>query len=130
MRRIFLVRHGETDWNREGRFQGRRDIPLNDLGRGQARSAAGALLRASVDRVVSSPLSRAAGTAEAAASLLGLGIETHPGLIEIDHGLWEGHTAGEVEGLWPGMLSLWHSRPEEVTMPGGGRTSARSPAGP
>jgi len=119
MKRIFLVTHGETDWNREGRFQGRRDTPLNDRGRGQARSAAGALLRSSVDRVVSSPLSRAVGTAEATASLLGLGLETHPGLIEIDHGLWEGHTAGEVESLWPGMLTLWHSRPEEVTMPGG-----------
>lgn len=119
MKRLFLVRHGETDWNREGRFQGKRDIPLNALGSTQARAVAEALLSASVDRVVSSPLSRAAQTARATASLLGMGLETHQGLSEIDHGLWEGHTAGEVENLWPGMLTLWHSSPGEVTMPEG-----------
>jgi len=119
MKRAFLVRHGETDWNREGRFQGKRDIPLNDLGNMQARAAAEALLSASVDRVVSSPLSRAAETARATASLQGIGLETHRDLSEIDHGLWEGHTAGEVENLWPGMPALWHSNPEEVTMPEG-----------
>jgi probable phosphoglycerate mutase len=80
MKRAFLVRHGETDWNREGRFQGKRDIPLNDLGNMQARAAAEALLSASVDRVVSSPLSRAAQTARTTASLLGMGLETHQGL--------------------------------------------------
>ena len=119
MKRVFLIRHGETDWNREGRFQGKMDIPLNGLGTAQAEAAAKALERANIDRVVSSPLSRAAETALPAASFAGLSVEMNVDLKEIDHGLWECHTAEEVEKLWPGMLALWHSAPEKVTMPGG-----------
>ena len=59
MKRIFLVRHGETDWNREGRFQGQMDISLNGTGLGQARSVAEALKDVPPDRSVASPLSRA-----------------------------------------------------------------------
>lgn len=119
MKRIFLVRHGETDWNREGRFQGKMDIPLNSLGRDQAAAAAKALESADIDIVVSSPLSRAAETALSTASFAGLRVEVDEDLKEIDHGLWEGHTAEEVEKLWPGMLGTWHSHPEKVIMPEG-----------
>lgn len=119
MKRVFLVRHGETDWNRDGRFQGKMDIPLNSLGEQQAEAAAKALGKADIDRMVSSPLSRAAKTAQAAASWTGLDIDMHCGFQEIDHGHWEGHTADEVDKLWPGMLGTWHSAPEKVTMPGG-----------
>ncbi|GAB6280372.1 MAG: histidine phosphatase family protein [Thermovirga sp.] len=119
MKHIFLIRHGETDWNREGRFQGKMDIPLNALGRKQAEAAAKALESAAIDRVVSSSLSRAADTANASAALLGLAVEIMDGFREIDHGLWEGHTAEEVEKIWPGMLATWHSHPETVTMPEG-----------
>ena len=119
MKHIFLIRHGETDWNREGRFQGQMDIPLNALGRKQAEAAAKALENAAIDRVVASPLSRAADTARASASIAGLDVEIMEGLREINHGLWEGHTASEMEKLWPGMLPLWHSTPEKVTMPEG-----------
>ncbi|HDQ92762.1 MAG TPA: histidine phosphatase family protein, partial [Synergistetes bacterium] len=119
MKRLFLIRHGETDWNREGRFQGKMDIPLNSPGREQALAAARALESADIDRVVSSPLSRAGKTANATAALLGLHVKVMDGFREIDHGLWEGHTADEVEKLWPGMLAIWHSHPETVTMPEG-----------
>lgn len=119
MKHIFLIRHGETDWNREGRFQGKMDIPLNALGRKQAAAAAKALENAAIDRVVSSSLSRAADTAGASTALSGLSVEVMDGFREIDHGLWEGHTAEEVEKLWPGMLGTWHSHPETVTMPEG-----------
>ncbi len=119
MKRIFLIRHGETDWNCQGRFQGKMDIPLNPLGREQALAAAKALMTASIERVVSSPLSRASDTAEAAAVRLDLSVEIREGLREIDHGQWEGHTAGEIAHLWPGQLDLWHSCPEEVIMPRG-----------
>jgi uncharacterized phosphatase len=59
---LYLVRHGETDWNRARRIQGATDIPLNDLGRAQAAEAGDLLSRRSFDRVVASPLSRAAET--------------------------------------------------------------------
>jgi probable phosphoglycerate mutase len=119
MKRIFLVRHGETDWNLEGRFQGKMDIPLNILGKKQAEAASGALGTSFIGRVISSHLSRASETAGFTASLFGLPVELERGLAEIDHGLWEGHTAGEVEKMWPGMLDLWHSSPEKAAMPGG-----------
>ncbi|MDT8285102.1 MAG: histidine phosphatase family protein [Thermovirgaceae bacterium] len=119
MKHIFLIRHGETDWNREGRFQGKMDIPLNAIGRKQAEAVAKALENAAFDKTVSSSLSRAADTANASAALLGLDVKIMDGFREIDHGLWEGHTAEEVEKLWPGMLAQWHSHPETVTMPGG-----------
>jgi len=119
MKRIFLVRHGETDWNREGRFQGKMDIPLNDLGREQAAAAAKALEGADIDRMVTSPLSRAEKTAEASSRKNGLEVEIHGGFREIDHGRWEGHTVEEIEKLWPGMLGTWHSHPEKVIMPEG-----------
>lgn len=119
MKRIFLVRHGETDWNREGRFQGQMDIRLNDTGLGQALSVAEALKDVPLDRIVASPLSRTRETARPLAELTGLPVEMNGGLVEISHGLWEGRTSGEVEAEWPGMLAAWHGHPELVTMPGG-----------
>ncbi len=119
MKRVFLVRHGETDWNREGRFQGQMDIPLNGTGLVQARSVAEALKDVSLDRIVTSPLSRARETARPLAEVKELRAELSEGLIEIGHGLWEGRTYGEVEAEWPGRLEAWHTRPETVVMPGG-----------
>ncbi|NCB17031.1 MAG: histidine phosphatase family protein, partial [Synergistales bacterium] len=119
MKRIFLVRHGETDWNREGRFQGQMDIPLNGKGLAQARTVVEAMKDVSLDRIVASPLSRARETARPLAELKGLRAELSEGLIEIGHGLWEGRTSGEVEAEWPGRLEAWHTRPETVVMPGG-----------
>ncbi len=119
MKRIFLVRHGETDWNREGRFQGQMDIPMNRTGLGQARAVAETLKDVSLDRIVASPLARTRETARPLEELTGLPVEMNGGLVEISHGLWEGRTAGEVEAEWPGMLAAWHGHPELVTMPGG-----------
>jgi hypothetical protein len=76
-------------------------------------------MTASIERVVSSPPLPASDTAEAAAVRLDLSVEIREGLREIDHGQWEGHTAGEIAHLWPGQLDLWHSCPEEVIMPRG-----------
>lgn len=118
---IILVRHGETDWNREGRYQGKRDIPLNERGREQARALAEGLKGVRFDAAWASPLSRARDTAlavlEKQASKLELGSE--PGLAEIDHGEWEGLLASEVAERWPGMLESWRASPHTVQMPGG-----------
>ena len=119
MKRIFLVRHGETDWNREGRFQGQMDIPLNRTGLEQARSVAEALKDVPLDRIVASPLSRAFETARTLAVRKGLSVDTEADFREISHGLWEGRTADEVDKEWAEMLYLWHSHPEAVEMPGG-----------
>jgi len=102
-KRIFLVRHGETSWNREGRFQGQIDVPLNDAGLRQADAVANTLKDVPFDRIISSNLSRALRTALPLASRmrLGMGVETDDDLKEIAHGLWEGRTAGEVEAMYP-----------------------------
>ncbi|MGO4186408.1 histidine phosphatase family protein [Pseudarthrobacter sp. TAF60_1] len=96
-----LVRHGQTDWNAERRLQGATDIPLNDVGRGQARDAVANLSGHEWDTVVSSPLSRAAETAHLIAAGLGLTVARHvPELTERSFGLAEGMQAGpELEAL-------------------------------
>ncbi|ACL38300.1 Phosphoglycerate mutase [Pseudarthrobacter chlorophenolicus A6] len=96
-----LVRHGQTDWNAERRLQGSTDIPLNDVGRGQARDAAAVLSPYEWDAVVSSPLSRAAETADLIAEGLGLTVSRRvPELTERSFGPAEGMQAGpELDAL-------------------------------
>ena len=103
-----LVRHGQTDWNAERRLQGATDIPLNDIGRGQARDAVAALSGYEWDTIVSSPLSRAAETADLIAEGLGLTVARRvPELIERSFGAAEGLQAGpELDALrTPGGFS-------------------------
>ena len=96
-----LVRHGQTDWNAQRRLQGSTDIPLNDVGRGQARDAVGLLSGYEWDAIVSSPLSRAAETADTIAAGLGLGVVRRvPELTERSFGPAEGLQAGpELDAL-------------------------------
>ncbi|MCF7935839.1 MAG: histidine phosphatase family protein [Synergistales bacterium] len=117
--KLVLVRHGETAWNREGRFQGRMDIPLNETGREQGQAVAGVLGDYPLDALCTSPLARAAETAGFTAAAQGVEPLVMEAFSEIDHGEWEGLSAGEVERRWPGMLTTWHSTPEAVVMPGG-----------
>ena len=88
---LAFIRHGQTDWNKEGRFQGSSDIPLNDTGREQARVAERMLEAWTWDAIVSSPLSRARETAQIVADGLGLTLgPAYPELVERDYGPWEG----------------------------------------
>ena len=104
MARLLLVRHGESTWNAQGRWQGWADPPLTDLGRAQAEAAAPAA--APVDAVVSSDLVRARATAELMATLLDVGhVHVEPGLRERDVGDYTGLTRAEIEERWPGSLS-------------------------
>jgi probable phosphoglycerate mutase len=101
--RIALVRHGQTDWNRTRRIQGASDIPLNDVGRRQARDAGDALAGGGWSAVYSSPLSRAAETAAIIASSARLRApESVPGLAERGYGLAEGLTGAEVRQRFGG----------------------------
>jgi broad specificity phosphatase PhoE len=97
-RSFLCVRHGITDWNRQGRFQGRTDIPLNDEGISQANAAARRLQDVAFDYVVSSPLIRAVKTAGIIAAASGKPVSIDPGLIECDFGSFEGRSISEVMG--------------------------------
>ena len=98
---LLLVRHGQTDWNRDGRFQGHADTPLNETGRGQARALAEALATERVDAVYSSDLQRARHTAAAVADAAGLDVVTLPELREKHFGTWEGLTHAEIAERFP-----------------------------
>ncbi len=118
--RLLFIRHGETQWNQESRFQGIRDIPLNENGKNQGQKAADFLQEIQIDFGVSSPLLRPKETAE-------LILQYHPNisldlrspLTEICHGLWEGKLEAEIEANFPGMLKQWKEAPETVQMPEG-----------
>jgi broad specificity phosphatase PhoE len=99
---LYLVRHGETDWNKARRIQGSTDIPLNDLGRRQAAAAAELLSRRRFDGVVASPLSRAFETGAIIASALGLATpQVLPEITERHYGEAEGMTFEEIEATFP-----------------------------
>jgi len=97
MTTLLLARHGETDWNREGRWQGWADPPLNDLGRAQAGALAETLRSVPFDAVYSSDLRRAHETAEILAAPHAVPVVTDPGLREIDVGSWSGLTRAEID---------------------------------
>jgi uncharacterized phosphatase len=95
MTELLLVRHGETDWNAEGKLQGHTDRPLNDYGRRQARALADRLAGENIDAVYASDLSRARETAEIVGEKLGLTVAVDPDLREKNWGNWEGLTSDE-----------------------------------
>lgn len=104
MPRLLLIRHGESEWNATGRWQGRADPPLSDHGRHQATVAAGRL--GSVDLIVASTLQRADATARIIAETLGVGpVRPDDRLIERDAGEWSGLTRDQIRAAWPGYLA-------------------------
>jgi probable phosphoglycerate mutase len=104
---LYLVRHGETDWNLNRRIQGSTDIPLNDTGRAQAVRAGRLLARRSWDGIFASPLSRAMETASIIAGELGLAAPGPiPALVERNYGLAEGMTDREVSRSFPGATPV------------------------
>jgi phosphoserine phosphatase len=118
--RLLLVRHGETDWNRAGKFQGQIDVPLNDNGREQSRRAAELLKDIKLDFAISSSMLRPKETAEIILKYhTGLQLELRHELREISHGLWEGTFESEIEASYPGLLEQWKTNPETVQMPEG-----------
>jgi broad specificity phosphatase PhoE len=109
VRRLLLARHGESEWNAEGRWQGHADPPLSARGRRQAAMAVQCI--GAVDAIVSSTLQRALETAVIVSEGLGIGpVVLEPELMERDAGEWEGLTRAEIELQWPGYLAT-HRRP-------------------
>ena len=118
--RLLLVRHGETDWNRQGRFQGQIDIPLNANGLAQAEAARVFLKGVPIQRAYTSCMARPRQTAEVIlASHPGVPLTSTRGLIEIGHGLWEGCLESEIAEGWPQLLQAWKRSPQTVQMPEG-----------
>jgi broad specificity phosphatase PhoE len=97
---FWYLRHGETDWNRQGLSQGNIDIPLNELGLAQAREAAQRLRNRGIASIVASPLSRARVTAEIVGEALGLPITIEPDLREVSWGVHEGEPLAEWFHAW------------------------------
>jgi broad specificity phosphatase PhoE len=121
-RRLLLVRHGLTEWNREGRFQGHLDPPLSDDGRDQARCVARRLAAAAEPpvRIITSSLERARETAQIIGDALGApGVETDRRLIEIGQGAWEGRTHAELELDDPERYAAWRRQIGHEQPPGG-----------
>ena len=108
MTQILLLRHGESEWNAAGRWQGWADIPLSATGRLQAAEAAKRLQPVGLTTVVASDLGRTIDTASIIAGILHIGPVLHePGLREFNVGEWSGLTRPEIEERWPGQLSRW-----------------------
>ena len=116
---VYVARHGETDWNRDGRYQGQLQSRLTETGREQARALANALGESPISRVISSPLARCVDTAAPLAARLGVEIEIDPRLIEISHGTWEGRLRDEIEREDPETMRAWRETPERVQFEGG-----------
>lgn len=119
MTTVYMVRHGETDWNRAHRMQGWSDIPLNERGREQAAFAARALASVPLDVIYTSPLKRAEKTAEIIRGERKIPLFAEKGFIEINLGKWDGHTPDEMDVLYPGQYDIWRSTPGDVHIDGG-----------
>lgn len=119
MSHFCLVRHGQTDWNLEGRYHGQSDVPLNENGRAQAHLLAQQLSGQSFAAIYSSDLQRARDTAEIMAVAIGLPVTLEPRLREIDQGDWEGQLVDEIKARY---AEVWQKRivdPTNVRPPGG-----------
>lgn len=119
MTHLCLIRHGQTDWNLEGRYQGQSDVPLNENGLEQARSLAKQLEGNKFTAIYSSDLKRAHQTAEPISRSLGISIRLEPRLREINQGEWEGVLVEEIKARY---AKLWSQRtidPANVRPPGG-----------
>jgi len=119
MTRIYLIRHGQSEGNLKGYFQGSRDVPLSDLGRKQAEKLGERCSSLKLDAVYSSVLSRAHDTAKAVAVKHGMEVIKVPGLEEIHLGVWEGRSISELEVEFPEEMHRWRVSPHLMTVPGG-----------
>lgn len=125
--KLYLIRHGQTDWNLAGRIQGRTDIPLNDTGKLQAKALVEAMESRPVARVFASPLKRAMQTAMAVSAAQKVPLIQVPEFQEVDFGLWEGLTWEQVRERYPREFDAWYREPVEHT-PVGGETKSEAAA--
>jgi alpha-ribazole phosphatase len=124
LKRVYLIRHGETEGNATGRFSGSTDLPLTPRGMRQVRRLSELLpdhllAPAAGTWCVASPLLRAQQSAEAVAGRRGLSVSTDADLREMDFGMWEGLTAEEIDARFPGALGQWLAPTDDTAFPEG-----------
>ena len=116
---LILIRHGETPYNRDRRYQGHRDTPLTKKGKRQTKEIALRLRNKPLDAIYSSDLKRTKYTAKAINRYHSLKVKTLPELREIDFGDWEGKTHDEIQREWRRLLDGWEREPSKIKIPGG-----------
>ena len=109
LRRLVLLRHGQTDYNLQGRMQGHLDVELTEGGLAQAAVVAPGIAALGPDRLISSDLRRAVDTAAVVGAAAGLDVKVDPRLRETHLGQWQGRTVAEIEAEWPGAIAEWRS---------------------
>lgn len=117
--KLHLVRHGETEWNKLGRFQGQRDIALNPRGQAQAKETARVMAGDGGIALYSSPLQRTMQVADEISRLANVPVVPVPGVKEWDLGELEGVTGEEMRTLWPEVYAAWNQDPGTLSMPKG-----------
>jgi phosphoserine phosphatase len=116
MSNIYLLRHGETDWNREERLQGSLDVPINAVGIRQASQLARRLHNRRIGRIFTSPLVRARQTAAIISSRGSCFPLVQDDLREIDHGVWTGMSMKAIQYRYPGLLAVWRQEPDRLRL--------------
>lgn len=117
--KFYLLRHGETEWNKLGKFQGLTDVSLNERGFAQARDSARAALGWEPSALYASSLTRTVQVAEEICKVTGVSVVTDPGLRELSLGDLEGVTGAEMRAGWPEVYETWRNNPADVVMPNG-----------
>jgi broad specificity phosphatase PhoE len=126
MTTIVLIRHGQTDWNVEGRWQGQADPPLNESGRQQAAHVAAYHAAFGFHALYSSDLRRAMETAQIIGQAMGLTVIAEPRLREINLGKWQGLLSDDIQAQYPDELRRWREQPLSAPPPGGETIQALS----
>jgi broad specificity phosphatase PhoE len=116
--KIYVVRHGETAWNKEEVFRGRKDIPLNDTGLRQAERAGAFFSDKGVSAIHSSPLIRARETASKISEACGVSMKLDDAFIDMDFGPWEGLSLAAVQQRFPQPLDTWRRYPHRFRIQG------------
>ena len=117
--KFYLLRHGETQWNKLGKFQGFADIPLNQRGLAQARDSARAAQDWHPAAIYASSLTRTMQVAQELRQTTNAPIIPNPNLRELNLGQLEGVTGAEMRSGWPQIYETWRTNPAQVTMPNG-----------
>ena len=116
--KLYIIRHGETEWNTEEVFRGRKDVPLNEAGLSQAELTGAFLADKGVDAVYSSPLVRATQTAQAICRATGAHLTLDDAFVDMDFGPWEGHALADVRRRYPAEFEVWRRAPHRFRMTG------------
>ena len=119
MTRIYLVRHGTTDWNKEEIFRGRAECQLNETGKAEGKALAGYFEDVPIAGIYSSPLSRAMETARPTAESKGREVVPDPAFTDLDFGAWQGLPLKEAKEKYPDLYRLWREQPGVVSFPQG-----------